>query len=58
MKLLEDTKNKRTKNENVENVPNLEIIEVVFRLVNFQIYRPQTFIFLKAFNSEFTYTEV
>ena len=58
MKLLEDTKNKRTKNENGENVPNLEIIEVVFRLVNFQIYRHQTFIFLKSFNSEFTYTEV
>ena len=41
MKLLEDTRNKRTKNENGENVPNLEIIEVVFRLVNFWIYRPK-----------------
>ena len=41
MKLLEDTKNKRTKNENSENVANLENIEVVFRLVNFWIYRPK-----------------
>ena len=29
MKLLESTKSKITKNENGENVPNLEITEVV-----------------------------
>ena len=29
MKLLESTKDKKTKNENGKNVPHLEIIEVV-----------------------------
>ena len=34
MKLLESTKNKVTKNENGENVPNLEITEVVLAHCN------------------------
>ena len=34
MKLLESTKNKVTKDENGENVPNLEITEVVLAHCN------------------------
>ena len=77
MKLIRSTKSKTTTDENGENVPHLEITEVV--LVHFNIvnndYRqdsfvsnksfdqlldisPENFIFLKTFNSEFSYIEV
>ena len=38
MKLLESTKNKVTKDENGENVPNLEITEVVLAHCNIANY--------------------
>ena len=39
MKLLQITESKITKNENGENVPNVEITEVVLEvLVNFNIF--------------------
>ena len=82
MKLLGSTKSKITKNENGENVPRLEITEVI--LINYYIVNneyqqdsrvlykfapnksfaelldilPKKFIFLKTFNSEFSYIEV
>ena len=77
VKLIRSTKSKTTMDENGENVPHLEITEVV--LVHFNIvnndYRqdsfvsnksfdqlldisPENFIFLKTFNSEFSYIEV
>ena len=82
MKLLGSTKSKIAKNETGENVPNLEITEVV--LVNCNIVKddyqqnsrvlhtfisnksfgqlldisPKNFIFLRTFNSEFSYIEV
>ena len=80
--LLGSTKSKITKNENGENVPRLEITEVI--LINYYIVNneyqqdsrvlykfapnksfaelldilPKKFIFLKTFNSEFSYIEV
>ena len=81
MKLLGSTKGKITKNENSENVPHLEITEVVLIRCNIDNndYQhdsrvsytfvpnksfdqlnilPNYFIFLKTFDSEFSYTEV
>ena len=82
MKLLRSTKSKINKDENSENVPRLEITEVVLincnivnnnyqqdsrvlyafvpnksfgRLLNIS---PKNFIFLKTFNSKFSYIEV
>ena len=82
MELLGSTKIKITKDENGENVPHLEITEVV--LIHFNIINndyqedsrvlytfvpnksfgqlldisPKSFIYLKTFNSEFSYIEV
>ena len=82
MKLLGSTKSKITKGKNGENVPHLEITEVVLihcNIVhnNYQqdsrgLYKfvpnkpfgqlleisPKNFIFLKTFNSKFSYIEV
>ena len=82
MKLLGSTKNKTTKDKNGENVPHLQITEVILvhcNIVNndyqqdsgvFYIFvpnkffgqlldiSPEIFIFLKTFNSEFSYNEV
>ena len=79
MKLLGITKRKITKDKNSENVPRLEITEVVLihcNIVNndyqqdsrvlytfvpnksfgqFLDISPKNFIFLKSFNSEFSY---
>ena len=81
MKLLESTKSKKTKNENGENIANLEITEVVLvhcNIVNnnyqqnsrvlytfvpnklfgqFLDISPKNYIFLKTFDSEFSYIE-
>ena len=80
MKLLGSTKSKITKDGNGENVPDLEITEVVLIHCNvfnnyqqnlrvFYIFVPnksfgqllnilrKTFIFLKTFDSEFSYNE-
>ena len=58
MKLLGSTKSKITKDQNGENVPHLEVAELILihcNLVN--SYHPQisppNHIFLKTFNSEF-----
>ena len=82
MKLLRSSKSEITKDKKGENVPNLEITEVV--LVHYNIINnsyqqdsrdlytfisnklfgqlldisPKNFIFLKTFNSEFSYIEV
>ena len=82
MKLLGSTKSKITKDEIGENVPHLEIAEVVFIQCNlvtndyqqdsrvlyifapnksfgqFLDISPKNVIFLKIFNSEFSYIEV
>ena len=82
MKLLGNTKSKITKDENVENLPHLEITEVVLihcNIVNNDYQQdsrvlytfvpnksfgqllnisPKNVIFLKTFNSEFSYIEV
>ena len=82
MKLLGSTKNRITKEKNGENVPHLEITEVIlihFNTVNNECQHdlrvlytivsntkfgqllyisPKSFIFLKIFNSEFSYTKV
>ena len=82
MKLLGSTKSKITKDENGENVPHLEITEVVLvhcNIVNNDYQQdsrvlytfvpnksfgqlldisPKNFIFLKTFDSEFSYIEV
>ena len=82
MKLLGSTKSKITESENGENVPNLEITEVVlvhgnivndnyqqnsrdlYTFVSNQLFgqlldiSPKKFIFLKTFDSEFSYIEV
>ena len=82
MKLLGISKSKISKDENVGNVPHLEIIEVVLMHCNIAyndyqqdsriLYKfvpnksfgqlldvlPKNFIFLKTFNSEFSYIEV
>ena len=82
MKLFRGTKRKITKDENCENIPHLEITEVVLILCkivnnNYQqdtrvLYKfvpnksfgqllditPKNFIFLKLFNSQFSYIEV
>ena len=84
MELLGNTKNKITKNENGENVPHVEISEVVlvhchcniannnyqqnsrvlYTFVPNKSFRqlldilPKSFIFLKSFDSEFSYIEV
>ena len=82
MKLPGSTKSKITKNENGENVPNLEITEVILvhcNIVNNNYqqnsrvlytfilnkscgqlldFSPKNFIFLKTFDSEFSYIEV
>ena len=82
MKLIESNKSKITKDKNGENVPNLEITEIVLvhcNIINnnyqqdsrvlytfvpnksfgqlLDIY-PKNFIFLKTFNSEFSYIDV
>ena len=82
MKLLGRTKSNTTKNKNAENVPHLEVTEVV--LINCNIVNnyyqqnsivlhtfvpnksfgqlldnsPKNFIFLKLFNTEFSYIEM
>ena len=82
IKLHGSTKNKITKNKNGENVPHLEITEVVLvhcNIINndyqqdsgvlytsisnksfgqFLDISPKIFIFLKTFDSEFSYIEV
>ena len=82
MKLLARTKNKITKDENGENVPHLEITEVVLvhcNIINNDYQQdstvlytfvpnksfgqlldisPKNFIFLRTFDSEFSYIEV
>ena len=82
MKLLGSTENKITKDKNGENVPHLEITEVVLVHCNIANYdyqqvsrvlylfvpnksfgqlleiSPTNFIFLKTFNSEFSYIKV
>ena len=82
MKLLGSTKSKITKDENGDNVPHLEITEVVLihcNIVNNDYQQdsrvlytfvpnksfgqlldisPKNFIFLKTFDSEFSYIEV
>ena len=82
MKLLGSAKSNITKDENVENVPHLDITKVVLidcntATNNYQqnsrvLYKfilnksfaqllnisPKNFIFLKTFNSEFSYIEV
>ena len=82
MKLLGSNKSKITKDKNGENLPNLEITEVVLvhcKIVNnsykqdsralytfvpnklfgqLQGISPKNFIFLKTFNSEFSYIVV
>ena len=82
MKLLGSTKSKITKNNNGENIPNLEITEVVLvhcSIVNNNYQRnsrvlytfvpnkpfghlldisPKNFVFLKTFDSKFSYIEV
>ena len=82
MQLLGSTKSKITKDENGENVPHLEITEVVLvhcNIVNNDYQQdsrvlytfvpnksfgqlldisPKSFIFLKTFNSEFSYIEL
>ena len=82
MKLLGSTKNKITKDENGENLPYLEVTEVVLMHCNVVnnshqqnagvLYTflpnksfgqlldisPKIFLFLKTFNSEFSYIEV
>ena len=82
MKLLRSTKRKITKDKNGENIPYLEITEVVLihcNIVNNTYQQnprvsyafvpnssfgqlldisPETFIFLKTFDSEFLYIEV
>ena len=82
MKLLRSTKSKITKDENGENISNLEINEVVLVVCNIvnnnyqqnsrvpdtfipnnlfgQLldFSPKNFMFLKAFDSEFLYSEV
>ena len=59
MELLGSTKNKITKDENNENVPHLEITEIVLVHCNIDNnhYR-QGSIFLNTFNREFAYIEV
>ena len=82
MKLLGSTKSKITNNKNGENLPHLEITEVIvvhcntvnndcqqdsrvlYTFVPNKLFgqlldiSPKNFIFLKTFNSEFSYTEV
>ena len=74
MKLFRSTKSKITKNEYHENVPHLEITEVVlidcnignndYKFVPNRSFgqlldiSPKNFIFLKTFNSGFSYIEV
>ena len=82
MKLLGSTKSKITKSENGENVPHLEITEVILVHCNIAnndylqnsrvlytfvpnklfgqllVISPKKFIFLKTFNSDFSYIEV
>ena len=63
MKLLGSTKSKITKDENGKNVPYLEITEVVLihcNVVNknYQDTSPKNFLFLKTFDSEFSYIAV
>ena len=74
MKLFRSTKSKITRDKNSENVPHLEITEVIsakFKQDSRVLYTfvpnksvcqlldisPKNFIFLKAFNSEFSYIE-
>ena len=82
MKLLGNNKNKINKDKNFENVPNLEITELVLvdcNIANSDYQQdskvlstfipnicfaqlldvsPKNFIFLKAFNAEFSYFEI
>ena len=63
MKLLWSTENKITKDKNGENVPHLEITEVVLvhcNIVNNDYEQDSRvlYMFLKTFNSEFQGTEV
>ena len=59
MKLLKNTESKINKDKNVENMPYLEIAEVVYDIVTTIDWlldiSPKNFIFLKTFNSEFSY---
>ena len=82
MKLLGSTKNKIAKDENGENMPCLEISEVVlvhcsnvnndyqqdsrvlYKIIPNKFFcqlldiSPKKFVFLKTFNSEFSYIEI
>ena len=59
MKLLGSTKDKITKQKNGENLPHLEITEVVYTFVPNKSFgslldiSPSSHIFLKTFNSEY-----
>ena len=67
-KLLGSTKSKITKDKNGENVPPFDITEAVLKPCNLYTFVPnksfdqlldislKNFIFLKAFNSEFSYS--
>ena len=64
MKVLESTKSKINQDKNGENVPHLEITEVVLFLYTLVPNKSfgqlldiseKNFIFLKTFNSEFSY---
>ena len=62
MKLLWSSKGKITKDKNGENLPYLEITEVVLThcnvVNNSRDISPKNVIFLKTFDSEFSYIEV
>ena len=59
MKLLKNTESKINRDKNVENMPYLEIAEVVYDIVTTIDWlldiSPKNFIFLNTFNSEFSY---
>ena len=56
MKLLGGTKKVVDKDKNRENVPNLEIVQVVFgQLINIS---PHAFTMMNTVNTEFPYVEV
>ena len=60
-KLLESTKSKITKDENSENVPHLEFTEIVLvrcNIINNDYQQASHFMFLKTFDSEFSYIAV
>ena len=62
-KLLGSKERKITKDKDGENIPKLEITEVIVvhhNLVNniYQQILPSKFVYLNTFNSDFSYTEV